>query len=54
MTSRPTGLTKDAGWEVGVSRTLGTDPGTMWEYLLSAPACRCGSATACRDRSKMA
>ncbi len=37
MTSRPTGLTKDAGWEVGVSRTLPTDPGTMWEYLLSEP-----------------
>lgn len=35
MTTRPTGLTKDAGWQVGVSRTLPVDFDTAWEYLLS-------------------
>ena len=35
ITTRPTGLTKDAGWQVGVSRTLPIDVGAAWDYLLS-------------------
>ena len=33
----PTGLTRDAGWQIGVSRTLPVDLATAWERLL-APA----------------
>lgn len=29
----PTGLTKDAGWQIGVSRVLPHDPGTVWDFL---------------------
>ena len=32
---RPTGLTRDAGWQIGVSRTLPIDLATAWERLLS-------------------
>jgi uncharacterized protein YndB with AHSA1/START domain len=34
----PVGLTKDVGWEVGVSRTVGRSPAEAWEALTSAPA----------------
>ncbi|MDX3131657.1 SRPBCC domain-containing protein [Streptomyces europaeiscabiei] len=33
MTMRSTGLTKDAGWEVGVSRTLPQSPAAVWEFI---------------------
>lgn len=29
----PTGLTRDAGWEVGVSRTLPHPPSTVWDFV---------------------
>lgn len=29
----PTGLTKDAGWQIGVSRTLPYSRDTVWDYL---------------------
>ncbi|MET9731187.1 SRPBCC domain-containing protein [Streptomyces sp. NPDC006458] len=32
----PTGLTKDAGWEIGVSRTLPHPPAAVWD-LVSGP-----------------
>lgn len=32
----PTGLTKDAGWQIGVSRTLPHPPTTVWD-LVSGP-----------------
>jgi len=35
MTTKPTGLTKDAGWQIGVTRTLPTDLDIAWDYLLS-------------------
>jgi uncharacterized protein YndB with AHSA1/START domain len=28
-----TGLTKDAGWEVGVSRTLPLSPAAVWDFV---------------------
>ena len=31
-----TGLTKDAGWQVGVRTTVPVDAGTVWDYLLGA------------------
>ena len=31
----PTGLTKDAGWEVGVSRTLPVELDVAWDFLIS-------------------
>ncbi len=31
----PVGLTRDAGWQVGVSRTLALDPDAAWALLLS-------------------
>lgn len=34
--TRPTGLTKDAGWQVGVRRTISLDPETAWA-LVSSP-----------------
>ncbi|MFC4494774.1 SRPBCC domain-containing protein [Streptomyces ovatisporus] len=34
--TRPTGLTKDAGYEIGVSRTLHLPPGAVWEFLTSS------------------
>ncbi|EMF56003.1 MULTISPECIES: SRPBCC domain-containing protein [Streptomyces] len=33
MTTRSTGLTRDAGWEVGVSRTLPQSPAAVWEFI---------------------
>ena len=33
---RPVGLTKDVGWQVGVSRTVPCDPETVWSHLTSA------------------
>lgn len=30
----PTGLTKDAGWQLGVRRTVPSPPDEVWEYLL--------------------
>jgi uncharacterized protein YndB with AHSA1/START domain len=33
----PTGLTKDAGWEIGVSRTLHAPIDTVWDLLVSKP-----------------
>lgn len=35
MTSVPTGLTRDAGWQIGVSRTLPHARDTVWDYLIS-------------------
>ena len=32
---RPVGLTRDAGWQVGVSRTLAVDLDTVWAHLVS-------------------
>ncbi|MFF0200819.1 SRPBCC domain-containing protein [Streptomyces sp. NPDC005017] len=32
----PTGLTRDAGWEIGVSRTLPHPPAAVWD-LVSGP-----------------
>ncbi|PRH81026.1 activator of HSP90 ATPase 1 family protein [Streptomyces solincola] len=29
----PTGLTRDAGWQIGVSRTLPLPVGTVWDFL---------------------
>lgn len=34
----PVGLTRDAGWEVGVSRTVALPPAEAWEALVSDPA----------------
>ncbi|GAA2074356.1 SRPBCC domain-containing protein [Streptomyces albiaxialis] len=33
MRARPTGLTKDAGWQIGVSRTLPHPPSAVWEFV---------------------
>ncbi|MGW0843268.1 SRPBCC family protein [Streptomyces sp. NPDC002787] len=33
MSARSTGLTKDAGWQVGVSRTLRQSPAAVWEFI---------------------
>lgn len=35
MTGRPVGLTKDAGWEIGVSRTLPATVEEVWDLLVS-------------------
>ncbi|WP_459546269.1 SRPBCC domain-containing protein [Nocardia sp. X0981] len=35
MITVPTGLTKDAGWQIGVSRTLPHARDTVWNYLTS-------------------
>ncbi|MFD6800240.1 SRPBCC domain-containing protein [Streptomyces cyaneofuscatus] len=29
----PTGLTQDAGWEIGVSRTIQQPPQAVWEFV---------------------
>ena len=31
----PTGLTRDAGWQIGVSRTLPQPPQDVWEFIAS-------------------
>lgn len=33
--STPIGLTKDAGFEIGVSRTVDADPARVWELVVS-------------------
>lgn len=35
MTERPVGKTKDAGWQIGFSRTIQADIGDVWHYLVS-------------------
>lgn len=30
---RPTGLTRDAGWEIGVSKTLPHPPSVVWDFI---------------------
>ncbi len=35
MTERPVGRTKDAGWEIGVSRTVARPIKQVWEFLTS-------------------
>jgi uncharacterized protein YndB with AHSA1/START domain len=37
MTAVPTGLTKDAGWQIGVSRTLPHPLAVVWDFI-SSPA----------------
>lgn len=36
----PTGLTKDAGWEIGVSRTLLLPPAAVWDFMASPEGVR--------------
>ena len=36
MRQRQVGKTKDAGWQIGVSRTIGVDLETAWDYLMSS------------------
>lgn len=36
MKQRPVGKTKDAGWQIGVSRTIPVDVDTAWDYLTFA------------------
>jgi uncharacterized protein YndB with AHSA1/START domain len=36
MTERRTGQTKDAGWEIGVSRTVPFPTEEVWDFLTSA------------------
>ena len=36
MTERPTGLTKGAGWEIGVSRSVAFPLEEVWDFLTSA------------------
>jgi uncharacterized protein YndB with AHSA1/START domain len=33
MTAMPTGLTKDAGWQIGVSRTLPHPVPVVWDFI---------------------
>jgi uncharacterized protein YndB with AHSA1/START domain len=35
MRERPVGQTRDAGWQIGVSRTLPVDLDTLWDHLIS-------------------
>ena len=35
MTAVPTGLTKDAGWQIGVSRTLPYPRAVVWDFISS-------------------
>jgi uncharacterized protein YndB with AHSA1/START domain len=35
MSERPVGLTKDAGWEIGVSRTFPVSPEEAWDAITS-------------------
>jgi len=34
----PTGLTKDAGWQIGVSRTVNLPLDDVWEFMISPRA----------------
>jgi uncharacterized protein YndB with AHSA1/START domain len=36
VSERPVGLTRDAGWQIGVSRTFPADVESVWELLTSA------------------
>jgi uncharacterized protein YndB with AHSA1/START domain len=36
----PTGLTKDAGWQVGVSRTIPIELDVAWDFLVSPTGLR--------------
>jgi uncharacterized protein YndB with AHSA1/START domain len=35
MNGTPVGLTRDAGWEIGVSRTLPLPPSAVWDFIAS-------------------
>lgn len=35
MTERPVGRTSDAGWQIGVARTIRVGIDTAWDYLMS-------------------
>ena len=35
MRKRPAGLTRDAGWQIGASRTMPLDAAAMWDFLVS-------------------
>ncbi len=35
MTESPVGRTKDAGWQIGVTRTVHADLDEVWDYLIS-------------------
>jgi uncharacterized protein YndB with AHSA1/START domain len=37
----PTGLTKDAGWQIGVSRTVAHPVDEVWDRLVSAEGLAC-------------
>ncbi|NUP25973.1 MAG: SRPBCC domain-containing protein [Nocardia sp.] len=37
----PTGLTADAGWQIGVSRTLPHPPDVVWDYLTGPAGLAC-------------
>ncbi|WP_245665001.1 SRPBCC family protein [Nocardia sienata] len=41
MTTMPTGLTADAGWQIGVSRTLPQPPDIVWHHLIGAAGTAC-------------
>lgn len=41
MTIMPTGLTADAGWQIGVSRTLPLPPEIVWAHLTGAAGLAC-------------
>ena len=36
MTKSPVGRTKDAGWQIGVSRTVHADLDDVWDFLISS------------------
>ena len=36
MTEDPIGLTRDAGWQIGVARTMPVDLDDAWAYLMSS------------------
>ena len=36
MRKRPTGLTRDVGWEIGVSRTVPIPVEEVWDFVTSA------------------
>ncbi len=35
MTASPVGRTRDAGWQIGVSRSIAADLDSVWSYLIS-------------------
>ncbi|MEM9133972.1 MAG: SRPBCC domain-containing protein [Actinomycetota bacterium] len=35
MPTRPVGKTRDAGWQIGVSRSIAVDLETVWHHLIS-------------------